>query len=214
MFNDITFSVVTTNGLIDSINPCAIGVLIATVAILFALGNYRKQILRFGFFYILTIYITYLLIGLGILKAVHLFGIHSFFGWFSAAVLILMGLWQLRHSACIIPKNTPKEATILGGIIFGFLVGLCEFPCSGGIYLATIGFIGLQETFWSGLSLLMWYNLMFVVPLIAIFALSYNIKAAKMISTLVGKFGVKARYFSAIAMISIGVLLIGWLLLR
>lgn len=214
MFDEITFSVVTLNGLIDSINPCAIGVLVATIAILFALGNYQKQILRFGFFYILATYVTYLLIGLGILKAVHMFGIHNFFGWASAIVLILMGAWQLKNSACIIPKNTPKEATILSGIIFGFLVGLCEFPCSGGIYLATVGYIGIQSTFWSGLWLLMWYNLMFVIPLIIIFAIGYNMKSAEFISKLVGKLGIKAKYFSAIAMILMGLALITWLLFR
>jgi cytochrome c biogenesis protein CcdA len=210
MSNEITFSVVTINGLIDSINPCAIGVLIATVAILFALGNYRNNILRFGFFYILSTYVTYLLIGLGILKAVHLFGIHNFFGWLSAIALILMGFWQLKFSACIIPKKMPKEATILSGIV----LGLCEFPCSGGIYLATIGFIGIQETFWSGLLLLLWYNLMFVLPLIVLFVIAYNERVAKTISVLVGKFGVKARYVSASAMLIIGVLMILWLILR
>ncbi len=214
MSNEITLSLVTMNGLIDSINPCAIGVLVATVAVLYALGNYKQQILRFGVFYILATYVTYLLIGLGILKAVHMFGIHNFFGWASSVALIFMGLWQLKHSSCIIPKNMPKEATIIAGIIFGFLVGLCEFPCSGGIYLATVGFIGLRETFWSGLFLLMWYNIMFVLPLLILFAFSYNMKNAKIISILVGKFGAKARYFSAIAMVALGAGLIIWLLLR
>lgn len=214
MFDKVTFSVVTTNGLIDSINPCAIGVLTASVAILFALGNYRQHILRFGFFYILTTYVTYLLIGLGILKAVHLFGIHNFFGWASAFALIAMAIFQLKRSACIIPKNTPKEATVVAGVVFGFLVGLCEFPCSGGIYLATIGFIGVQETFWSGLLLLAWYNFMFVLPLILLFVLAYNLKAARIISHIVGAYGNKARYISAAAMLSIGVLLLVWLTFR
>ncbi len=214
MSSEITFSVVTINGLIDSINPCAIGVLVATVAILFALGNYRKQILSFGFFYILTTFITYLLIGLGILKAVHMFGIHNFFGWLSAIVLIFMGIWQLTRSACIIPKNMPREATMGSGIILGFLVGLCEFPCSGGIYLATVGFIGLQETFWSGLGFLLWYNFLFVLPLILLFLFSYNLKNAQFISKLVGKFGTSARIFSASIMILAGLMFLLWLMLR
>jgi cytochrome c-type biogenesis protein len=214
MFSSVTFSTVTVNGLIDAINPCAIGVLVATIAVLFALGNYRQHILRFGFFYILTTYVTYLLIGLGILKAVHLFGVHNFFGWVSAAALIAMGLWQLKSSRCIIPKNMPKEATVLSGIVFGFLVGLCEFPCSGGIYLATIGFIGIQSTFWSGLGLLMWYNLMFILPLIILFIAAYYMKGAKTIAHFVGKHATRTRYISAVAMISIGFLLLMWLLIR
>lgn len=214
MSDSVTFGVVTVNGLIDSINPCAIGVLAASVAILFALGNYRQNILRFGFFYILTTYVTYLLIGLGILKAVHLFGIHNFFGWASAFALIAMGVWQFKCSSCIIPKRTPKEATIIAGLVFGFLVGLCEFPCSGGVYLATIGFIGLRETFWSGLLLLLWYNFMFVLPLVLLFALACNLTVANAIRNIVGAFGAKARAASAAAMIAIGTLLLLWLVLR
>lgn len=214
MLNDSSFWLVTTNGLIDAINPCAIGVLMATIAILFNLGNYRKQILRFGFFYILTTYVTYLLIGLGILKAVHLFGVHNFFGWLSAFALIGMGLIQLRRSCCIMPKKMPEHATVIAGIVFGFLVGLCEFPCSGGIYLATVGYLGIQETFWSGLGLLMWYNLMFIVPLMLVFVFAYNLKTARVISNFVGRFGVKTRYFSAYAMLGLGILFIVWLLFR
>jgi len=215
MSDKVTFTLITINGLIDAINPCAIGVLAASVAILFSLGNYRAHILRFGFFYILATYVTYLLIGLGILKAVHLFNIHNFFGWASAVALILMGLWHLKKgSACIIPKNTPKEATIVAGIIFGFLVGLCEFPCSGGIYLATIGLLGIEETFWSGLMYLLWYNLMFVLPLIILFAAAYNLTVARAISNFVGAFGTKARYISSGAMIFIGALLLVWLIFR
>ena len=215
MSDKVTFSLITVNGLLDSINPCAIGVLAASVAILFSLGNYRAHILRFGCFYILATYVTYLLIGLGILRAVHLFGIHNFFGWASAIALILMGFWHLKKgSACIIPKKTPKEATILAGIVFGVIVGICEFPCSGGIYLATVGLLGIEETFWSGLLYLLWYNLMFVLPLIALFAFAWNLTAARAISRLVGALGTKARLASSAAMIAIGALLLLWLIFR
>lgn len=214
MSSNLSFSVVTVNGLIDSFNPCAIGVLIATITVLFALGNYRRNIAIFGFFYVFTTYVTYLLIGLGLLKAMHLFGIHNFFAWVSSFFLIAMGMSQWKRSMCIIPKNMPKEATMLAGIVLGFLVGLCEFPCSGGVYMATIGFLGLQETFWSGLLLLMWYNLMFVLPLMILFALAYNMQAAKMIANIVGTHSDRIRKFSALSMISMGLLLLLWLFIR
>lgn len=214
MSSNLSFSVVTVNGLIDSFNPCAIGVLVATISVLFALGNYRKNIAIFGFFYVFTTYITYLLIGLGLLKAMHLFGIHNFFAWASAFFLIAMGVYQWKRSMCIIPKNMPKEATMFAGILLGFLVGLCEFPCSGGVYMATIGFLGLQETFWSGLLLLMWYNLMFVLPLIILFVLAYNLEVAKVIANLVGTHSDRVRKSSAFAMIGMGLLLLLWLGLR
>jgi cytochrome c-type biogenesis protein len=213
MFSDITFSVVTVNGLIDSFNPCAIGVLVATIAILFSLGGTRRQVMLFGFFYVLTTYVTYLLIGLGILKAVHFFGIHNFFAWASSVFLIFMGLWQYKRSMCIIPKKRAQEATVLTAILLGFLVGLCEFPCSGGIYLATVGLVGLRETFFQGMLYLLWYNFLFVLPLIVIFGVAYNKYVANLLAVMAGKYGEKARKAGAIGMVLMGLLLILWLVL-
>lgn len=213
MSNNISFYVVTLNGLLDAINPCAIGVLLATIGVLFALGGSRKKILTFGFLYVLATYVTYLLIGLGILKAVHFFGIHNFFAWASAVFMIGMGVYQMNNSMCVIPKKMPKEATVLTGLILGVLVGLCEFPCSGGIYLATVGLIGLKNSFWQGLLLLLWYNFMFVFPLIVIYLIAYNEKVAKILAMMTGSYGEKARKISSWIMILLGLAIIVWLVI-
>ena len=59
--------VVTATALIDSINPCAIGVLILLIATLIALSKDRNKMLLVGFIYILAVFITYLLAGFGLL---------------------------------------------------------------------------------------------------------------------------------------------------
>lgn len=175
---------VLINGLIDSFNPCAVGVLIFYLALLLSFQSRRTLLLSFGLFYILSIYATYFLIGLGILKTFHLFGLHNFFGFLAAILILLLGLYHLKEyflpnlyipiispflSRCRIPKIDPK-ISVLSAIILGFLVGICEFPCSGGIYLATVALLSVKETFLRGLLYLLLYNLMFVLPLIIIFA--------------------------------------------
>ena len=88
---------VLLNGLIDSFNPCAIGVLIFYLTLILSLKVARRSFITFGLFYILATYTTYLLIGLGILKVIHLFGVHNFFGWVSAILIIILGLFNLKE---------------------------------------------------------------------------------------------------------------------
>src|SRR3989338_10080766 len=121
---------VIINGLIDSFKPCAIGVLLAYLALILSLKVERKNFISFGLFYILTTYATYFLIGLGILKVMHLFGVHNFFGWLAALVILILGLFNLKEffwpnwqvpvlskffNRCHSPKWRP-EATIISAI--------------------------------------------------------------------------------------------------
>lgn len=175
---------VLVNGLVDSFNPCAIGVLIFYLALLLTVQSKRNLLLAFGLFYIIAIYATYLFIGLGLLKTFHLFGLHNFFGWLAAILILVLGLYNLKEyflpafsipiitpflSRCRIPRWNP-QTSMISAIVLGFLVGVCEFPCSGGIYLATIALLSAKHTFIQGLVYLLLYNLMFVLPLIVIFA--------------------------------------------
>ena len=58
---------------VDSLNPCAISVLLLTIAFLFSLGKLRSDILKVGWAYVLGILLVYILIGLGILHALQAF---------------------------------------------------------------------------------------------------------------------------------------------
>ena len=61
-----TLMAVIATALIDSINPCAIGVLILLISVMLAFKN-KKDMLLYGLIYVFAIFATYLLAGFGIL---------------------------------------------------------------------------------------------------------------------------------------------------
>lgn len=219
------FYLVIINGLIDSFNPCAVGVLLLYLGLLLSMQSQKKHLISFGLFYILSIYTTYLFIGFGLLKTFHLFGIHDFFGWVASFVILGLGFYNLKEyflpnlyipilspifNKCRIPKWNANY-TLISAIILGFLVGVCEFPCSGGIYLATIALLTAKQTFVQGLLYLLIYNLMFVLPLILIFASVGN----KLVFEKLNKLQVESAQFlkliMGISMLISAILLLVWI---
>lgn len=219
--------IVLAAGLIDSFNPCAFGVLLAYLAILLSWKASRARIVSFMAVYIAAMFLAYFFIGLGILQAFHLFGVHNFFGWIAAVVIIGLGLWQLKEglfprlfvpvlspllSKCRVPKVNPN-LTIIGAIVLGILVGLCEFPCSGGVYLATVSLISARETYLRGVGLLALYNLMFILPLAVVAALTLRPKVLETLKRLQASSSRVVRVITGLAMLSGGVGIIVWILL-
>lgn len=217
---------VLINGLIDSFNPCAIGVLISYLSLLLSLKVNRRSFITFGLFYILAIYTTYLFIGLGILRAFHFFGIHNFFGWLAAILILIVGLFNIKEyfwPDLRIPLLTPflnrcrlikwkPELTIFSALVLGALVGICEFPCSGGIYLATIGLLTAKATFWKGVIYLVLYNLMFVLPLVLLFLSTGNRFIFQRLQEIRNKTFSMTKLIMGIAMTASSILLLIWLM--
>ncbi len=173
------FSLILISGFLDGLNPCAFAVLIFFVAFLFTLRRATKDILLVGLVYIIAIYVAYLLIGLGIVHAFIFSGQEHLMAKISSWLLIIMGLVNIKDyfwygkGFSLSPKiNTNfykkwiHKITIPSVFVVGFLVGLCTFPCSGGIYVAIIGLLSAKTTYVSGLYYLLFYNFMFVLPLI------------------------------------------------
>src|SRR3989338_7618606 len=80
---------VLISSLLDSVHPCSFSILLITIAFLFGLQMTREKILRIGGVYIAGIFASYLLIGLGLLKVLHLFNTPHFMGKLGASLLIL-----------------------------------------------------------------------------------------------------------------------------
>jgi len=182
------FPLVTAAALVDSINPCALSVLLLTIAFLFSLGKVRQQIIKISLFYIFGIFAAYLIIGLGLLQTLYLFNTPHFMAKIGAAAMIIFGLislinefWPSFPIKLKIPASAHhpmavlmEKGSVVAALLLGALVGLVEFPCTGGPYLLVLGLLHDHSTFWSGLSYLIFYNLIFVAPLIIILFIGGN----------------------------------------
>ena len=60
VLEQVTLPLVIITALIDSINPCAIGVLLLLVATLVQVAHDKKKLLVIGFIYIFFVFITYI----------------------------------------------------------------------------------------------------------------------------------------------------------
>ena len=172
--------------LVDSINPCAFSVLLITIAFLLSLGRDRKNILKLGGVYVFGVFAVYILIGFGILRALSFFGMPHFMSKLGASIIIFAGALSIINELfpafplkLKIPKFTnPYTAQLLEKgtapalFLTGALVGLFEFPCTGGPYLMILGLLHDNATFVSGAWYLLLYNLIFVLPLIVILFLA------------------------------------------
>ena len=179
---------VLISGFLDGLNPCAFAVLLLLVAFLFSIKRGKVDVLKMGAVYISAIYLAYLLIGFGILKAVLFSDAPHFMAKLGSWLVIILGLINIiNHFAPKFPiklgipqmsKDTiqtwMRKATLPAAFGMGFLVGLCTFPCSGGIYVAIIGLLALKTTYWVGLGYMLLYNLMFVAPLIILLVFAAN----------------------------------------
>ena len=202
MVEQLTLGVIIVAALLDSINPCVFGVLIFLLAYMTKVFKNKNKMLIAGLIYTATVYIAYLLIGLGILKLAVNTNLAIPFYWFAAIIAIIAGLLEIKDyfwygrgfSLQLIPgsaKRLKKYAktmnkleekhpllSILFAAILGIFVVLVELPCTGAPYLAVLGLLSAGD-YSSGLPLLLLYNLIFILPLFVIIGLVYAGKASK-----------------------------------
>ena len=90
-FKEFSFLTIISAGLIDGINPCAFAVIVFFVSFLAVYQYRREEIIFVGSFYILGVFITYLLLGLGIFR--FLYTISSFY-------FLIKGFYYLVAGFC------------------------------------------------------------------------------------------------------------------
>jgi len=104
------------------------------------------------------------------------------------------------------------KGTLPATFVLGFLVGLCTFPCSGGIYVAVASLLAARQTWLQGVIYLLFYNLAFVFPLILILVASANPLITAKLTDWQEKNEPKARLLYGIFMIVIGAVIWFWLI--
>ena len=181
-----TLAVVVTTGVIDSINPCAIGVLILMVSVLLGSGKSVGRMLVLGGLYIAAVYVTYFLAGLGLIYVFTTIPLAvteyvsitvGLFIVFAGVLEIKDYFWYGRGLSLTIPDWAAKKmhryarrTTIPGILLLGVFVSAVELPCTGAPYLAIVTLLSQYFDFTAFL-LLVLYNLIFVAPLIVILLL-------------------------------------------
>lgn len=230
---ELSLWVVVGAALIDSINPCAFGVLLFLMAVLLSMGS-AKRALRSGMVYTFVIFLVYLAAGFGLMKFAGDFlgldGVKTFVG-----VIILIGalielkdfFWASNGMTLVNPKERwwnislaiPKSAkpylekyarkgTFASLIVLGGLVALVELPCTGGIYLAILSLIvnsGIK-----GIIYLVLYNVIFVLPLILISYFVYKGAKVESVNGWVQRNKRFMRLGAGLVMLFLAGSLLGW----
>jgi cytochrome c biogenesis protein CcdA len=217
-----TLGLVTVTALVDSINPCAIGVLILLCSVFLSMRS-RRDLLIYGSIYILAIYVTYISAGLGLIYFLNVIpiAVSEYISIFVGGIIIIGGLIEIKDyfwygqgiSLAISPDRAKqihemtRKVTLPGVILLGAFVAAVELPCTGGPYLAILLVLSQNFNMMAAI-MLVWYNIIYVMPLVVILAMVYmgtkiqDIKRWKMRNRTTMRLG-------------IGILLIflGWLLI-
>ncbi len=165
---------------IDSINPCAIGVLILLISTLIV-AQRKHELLKIGLLYVSAVYLTYFLYGLGLIAflasipivwaeyisivvgllvvGAGIFEIKDFF-WYGSGFSLAI---PKKYAEMI--KEKMKKISVRTIMFLGVFVASVELPCTGGPYLA-ITLLLSQNFNFGALLLLIIYNIIFVMPLI------------------------------------------------
>jgi len=193
------FAVVAA-GLLDGVNPCAFTTLIFLLASLALAGRGRREVLVIGAFFSLSVFLTYLAIGLGFFAALRAAAVvplvSRILRWLLVAVLVAFAgmsvydyvlirggkptkiLLQLpsvlkRQIHKSIRTQVRAAALVGGSLLLGFLVSIFEFACTGQVYLPTLAYLVRVRRQASAIGLLVLYNACFILPLLAVFAASW-----------------------------------------
>ncbi|MBX4196800.1 hypothetical protein KW805_04395 [Candidatus Pacearchaeota archaeon] len=177
-----TLATVLVTAAVDSINPCAIGVLILLVSTILV-GKRKGELLKIGLIYIGAVYLTYFIYGLGLISfmaaipiviAEYISIVVGLLVVFAGIIEIKDYFWYGEGFSLMIPvkysdmiKNKMKNLTMGTVVFLGVFVASVELPCTGGPYLA-ITLLLSQNFNMSAFVLLIIYNIIFVMPLVVI----------------------------------------------
>lgn len=167
--------------LVDASNPCALAVLILLLATVIAAKG-KNQALLAGLMFSLAIFISYFLMGLGVYHAIAAFNVSQYLSVGSGILAIIVGLanlkdafWYGKFFIMEVPMRwRPAMQAVLkkvtspwGALGAGFVVSLFLVPCASGPYVTILGMIAERVSI-KPISLLVLYNLIFILPMLII----------------------------------------------
>ncbi len=187
-------------GFVDGFNPCAFSIVIVLAGVLASGGRRRRARLAGGIAFCVATYLTYLAMGLGLLRAVRalegfrlvhdvamtLLGLSLFALAFlsvrdafryrrertPAAIALQLPDGVKRAIRAVAERSWSGPAVGATGFACGFAVTLLDSLCTGQVYLPVLALVSRAPGAWRSFGLLALYNLAFIAPLLAVFVLS------------------------------------------
>jgi len=235
--------VVAGSGLIDGINPCAFTVIVFFVSFLSLQGYRKREVLAIGLAFICAVFITYLLLGLGLFS--WLYAIRGF--WVLVRIFnLLIGALSITLGGLAVydiykfRKSNDASAMILqlpdfikyrihkvigdqyrggagnnlykllsGALATGFIVSLLEAICTGQVYLPTIAFVFKAGSLKiRSFAYLLLYNIMFIIPLLIIFAFALLGVSSGQFAAFLRKHLVSVKVAMALLFFALGIFLV------
>lgn len=191
---DLTLGKITALAAADAVNPCALAVLsLVLIAVLTANPENRKKVLLAGLSFTLSVYILYLIYGLILIQFFKTFintvdSIKLYLYYGLGGLAIILGLLNIKDAISYKPGSIatemplflrPKLKKIISGItspkgafIIGIFVTLFLLPCTIGPYLIASGILSYLDIL-KTLPWLLYYNIIFVLPMLAITFIIY-----------------------------------------
>jgi cytochrome c biogenesis protein CcdA len=219
-----TLGLVVGSAAINSINPCAIGVMILVMSVILGSGKSTKHLLVTGLVYVATIYVTYLLAGLGLAYFFNSIpvAVAEYLSLAVGLLVVLAGIieikdyfWYGKGLSLQIPTRfankihnySISKTGLFGVLLLGIFVAAVELPCTGAPYLAIISILRVDFDITTMLMIGL-YNLVFVLPLLVILFLVAG--GAKLSAVTKWKEESKGtmRLFTGLLLVSLGWILI------
>lgn len=211
--------------LVDSFNPCGLSVLVFLLITMAAAGD-RWRILLAGGAYSFATFLFHLLVGIGLFSALAISGLAKPFSILGGLIALLFGLITL--SDLLLKRETfflsisesrkgllgdyARVASLPAAFILGILSGILGFTCTGGIYISILGLMGKEMTMMSGLFWLVFYNIIYVLPLVAVTLLvAYGISPERA-GELRTRYKRHLRAIIGLIMVALGIIILsGWM---
>lgn len=199
----MTVPAVLTAGLVDGFNPCAFSIVIILAGILGS-GSPRSRRSRLlaGVSFCLATYLTYLAMGLGLLRALKALEgfatVRTVFLTLLSLSLFVLSFLSVRDALAYRRARVPAALTlqlpdrvkrliravaerswsgaavVTTGFLCGAAVTVLDSLCTGQVYVPVVALVAREGEDWREFALLLVYNLAFIVPLLAVFALAAN----------------------------------------
>jgi cytochrome c biogenesis protein CcdA/glutaredoxin len=221
----LTLPLVVGAALVDSVNPCGLSVLVFLLITMTAAAG-RKRILLAGAAFIAATFLFHLLVGIGLFSVFSLSGLSKLFSIIGGAVALLLGIITiidvLRNNETFFLSISVSHKGLLGdyarraslpaAFVLGILAGLLGFSCTGGIYISILGLMGRDMAILSGLSWLVLYNLVYILPLVVVtLFVAYGVSPERADQMRAGSRRTLRAIVGLILIVLGAVILLGWI---